>query len=120
MMSKVKVKNKLSERYGKVGTAYNATISSEDGQTIEVTFPDGSKEDFSFNEIEFLNDQERISLPLINPKDNALVFVQKGFNEGWEVYQDGVRLKGVKSIDINADIEYMTEHVIKYSTGKTI
>jgi hypothetical protein len=49
----------------------------------------------------------------------ALVFVQKDFAGVVEVYQDGVRLGGVYSIEIKAEVKKATTHKIEYLTGLT-
>ncbi|MGD6876946.1 hypothetical protein [Bacillus infantis] len=54
---------------------------------------------------------------MIDPKEYALVFVQKEVGRDWTLYQDGKEVAGLKSVDINADIDYMTEHTLKFVTG---
>ncbi|WP_193063446.1 hypothetical protein [Oceanobacillus oncorhynchi] len=58
---------------------------------------------------------------LIDVKDKALVFVQKDAGNGFEVYQDGKKIEGIREININADIDlgYPTTHEIEYLTGHT-
>lgn len=56
---------------------------------------------------------------LINPEDHTLVFVQTGIKNDWVVYQDGKEVRGLKQVDIAADIEYPTEHTFRFVTGAT-
>lgn len=49
----------------------------------------------------------------------ALVFVQHEVGCRFEVYQDGKRLHGVRSIKIRAGIDEITTHEIELVTGKT-
>ena len=49
----------------------------------------------------------------------ALVFVQKNFQGGIEIYQDGERVQGIRSIVIRAGVDEVTTHTIEYATGAT-
>jgi hypothetical protein len=49
----------------------------------------------------------------------ALVFIQEQGKVHPILYQDGVRVKGVRSIEISAGIEQPTTHRIEYLTGAT-
>ncbi|MEC1707420.1 hypothetical protein P9E09_07100 [Bacillus mojavensis] len=55
----------------------------------------------------------------INYEDAALVFIQRNFTGPVEVYQDGKRLRGVISVNINAKVGELTTHTIEFGTGKT-
>ncbi|MCY7751615.1 hypothetical protein MOB18_21375 [Bacillus inaquosorum] len=63
---------------------------------------------------------------LKEPKDNeidyeeaALVFIQRKVAGPVEVYQDGKRLRGVISVNINAKVGELTTHTIEFGTGRT-
>ena len=49
----------------------------------------------------------------------ALVFVQEKAGTRCEVYQDGVRLKGVRNVKISSGYDEPTTHEIEYLTGVT-
>jgi len=49
----------------------------------------------------------------------ALVFVQRKANGHCEVYQDGERLKGIRSIVIRSQFDEPTTHEVEYATGAT-
>jgi len=49
----------------------------------------------------------------------ALVFVQRGRGSDWEIWQDGKRLNGVRSVVIRADYADATTHEVEFLTGAT-
>lgn len=102
---------------GKEGVILSLTSSSQDPLVFDVRFEDSSRDEFLPYELEFLEDNHKEVT--INPKDHSLVFVQQGTGRNWTVFQDGEEVVGLKSIDIVADIDYPTEHTIKYLTGAT-
>ncbi|MCY9052478.1 hypothetical protein MOE90_02070 [Bacillus spizizenii] len=55
----------------------------------------------------------------INYEDAALVFIQRKVAGPVEVYQDGKRLRGVISVNINAKVGELTTHTIEFGTGHT-
>ncbi|MED2969411.1 hypothetical protein ABE128_13265 [Bacillus subtilis] len=55
----------------------------------------------------------------INYEDAALVFIQRKVAGPVEVYQDGKRLRGVISVNINAKVGELTTHTIEFGTGRT-
>ncbi|MED4787526.1 cell division protein ZapB [Bacillus atrophaeus] len=55
----------------------------------------------------------------INYEDAALVFIQRKVAGSVEVYQDGKRLRGVISVNINAKVGELTTHTIEFGTGHT-
>lgn len=55
----------------------------------------------------------------INYEDAALVFIQRKVAGPVEVYQDGKRLRGVLSVNINAKVGELTTHTIEFGTGNT-
>jgi hypothetical protein len=121
---KVKINaSDYTESEGVVGQ--NGTILKERPETypydFKIKLENGNDDLFFEGEIEFIQENkiECNEEQLINPKDHALVFVQTGFKNDWVLYQDGVEVKGLKSVEISADIEYPTEHVLKLVTGAT-
>ncbi|WEZ21230.1 hypothetical protein P5661_06540 [Bacillus subtilis] len=54
-----------------------------------------------------------------NYEDAALVFIQRNLAGRIEVYQDGKRLRGVLSVNINAKVGELTTHTIEFGTGNT-
>jgi hypothetical protein len=56
---------------------------------------------------------------MINPKEHALVFAQKGIGKDWVLYQDGEEVLGLKSVDIYAYCDDATEHRLTFVTGAT-
>ncbi|WP_412094774.1 hypothetical protein [Bacillus haynesii] len=53
------------------------------------------------------------------PFDASLVFVQRKKGDGFEVYQDGKRLRGIRRISIEAAAGGFTAHTIEYISGAT-
>ncbi|MCV9371108.1 hypothetical protein OIO07_23140 [Bacillus paralicheniformis] len=53
------------------------------------------------------------------PFDASLVFVQRKMGDGFEVYQDGKRLRGIQRISIEAAVGEFTTHEIEYISGAT-
>ncbi|MEC0683325.1 hypothetical protein P8888_09900 [Bacillus haynesii] len=53
------------------------------------------------------------------PFDASLVFVQRKKGDGFEVYQDGKRLRGIRRISIEAEVGGFTTHAIEYISGAT-
>ncbi|OQV53372.1 hypothetical protein [Bacillus velezensis] len=51
--------------------------------------------------------------------DAPLVFVQRKIGNDFEVYQDGKRLRGIRSIRIDASAQEFTTHMIEYVSGAT-
>lgn len=49
----------------------------------------------------------------------ALVFVQRNARGSIEIYQDGKKLNGVRSIEIDAEVGEPTSHRVEYITGCT-
>ena len=49
----------------------------------------------------------------------ALVFVQHSVGDNCEIYQDGQKLKGVRTITIRAEAGEATTHEIEFVTGAT-
>jgi hypothetical protein len=118
--SKVRIReNEDNDQYGYsnlLGTITCTVLSKDDPTMFEVELETGIRDDFRLDELEFL---DCIEDDKIDPKEHSLVFVQQEAGMKWRVFQDGVEVEGMKSIDINADIDYPTEHTIKYSTGTT-
>ncbi|MGF2820194.1 hypothetical protein ACQUF8_14570 [Bacillus subtilis] len=54
-----------------------------------------------------------------NYEDAALVFIQRERTGPVEIYQDGKRLRGVLSVNINAKVGELTTHTIEFGTGNT-
>lgn len=48
-----------------------------------------------------------------------LVFVQNRLGNDFELYQDGKKVNGIRSLSINAGYDDFTTHEVEYMTGKT-
>ncbi|RKN86753.1 hypothetical protein [Paenibacillus ginsengarvi] len=83
------------------------------GHSIPVGWWDDIKSDNTTNQTGISN------FTLRYEEAPALVFVQKNVNGGIEVYQDGVRLEGVCSIEIKSEMNSATTHKVEYMTGMT-
>ncbi|WP_412094996.1 hypothetical protein [Bacillus haynesii] len=53
------------------------------------------------------------------PIDAPLVFVQRKSGDKFDVYQDGKKLRGVKTVRIDAALGEFTTHEIEYVSGET-
>lgn len=56
---------------------------------------------------------------MINPEEYALVFAQRDTGDKFEVYVDGKKIYGLRSISIRAGVDDFTTHEIEYITGAT-